>query len=89
MDKNGNRTGVADMLEFSTKHEYIAGARSFFSPAMRNGVLQGARSNGDIVRFEPSTGYFGIMRSGKISTFFKPNGNEYERYEYFLKNLEN
>jgi len=55
---------------------------------MRDGVLQGIRSNGDIIRYEQATGYFGVMRNGKISTFFRPDGDEYDRYKYFVDAIE-
>ncbi|MFC3195963.1 hypothetical protein ACFODZ_17060 [Marinicella sediminis] len=51
---------------------YIAAARSFWAPNSRNGVMQDTRSSdGAIIRFEPSTGYVGVMQEGSISTFFR------------------
>jgi filamentous hemagglutinin len=39
------------------------------------------------LRFEPSTGYFGVMRNGKINTFFRPDGDAAARLKYFKDQL--
>ncbi len=77
----------ADMPEFSSLDSYVSAAKSFWSPAMREGALQGTRADGSILRFEPSTGYFGVMRNGKINTFFRPEGDAGVRLKYFQEQL--
>ncbi|GAB0069186.1 hypothetical protein IBA8402_49540 [Pseudomonas syringae] len=37
--------------------------------------------------FEPSTEYFGVMREGKINTFFRPSGNAAAQLKYFKDQL--
>ena len=73
--------GGADLPEFSSFREYRSAARSFFSGGPGKGVEQGARANGDMIRFHPSTGHFGVMSpDGIIRTFFRPDNPQ----QYFL-----
>jgi len=73
--KNGKLTvkpGGADLPEFTSLAEYRQAARRFFS-GPGDGLQQGVRANGDIVRFNPKTGHFGVMsQDGVIRTFFRP-----------------
>ncbi len=49
-------------------------------------LLEGVRANGDIVRFDPSTGYFGVRSpDGTIRTFFRPDGDASARLQYFYE----
>ncbi len=78
LGKKGNvkaKPGGADVPEFASYDAYVGAASSFWSPSARKGILEGTRADGSILRFEPSTGYFGVMRNGKISTFFRPDGD--------------
>ncbi|WDE06523.1 hypothetical protein SG34_006280 [Thalassomonas viridans] len=81
------KPGGADVPEFTSYDAYISAARSFWSPSVRSGVLQGTRADGSILRFEQSTGYFGVMRNGKISTFFRPDGDAAAQLKYFKDQL--
>lgn len=77
----------ADLPEFSLLDSYVSAARSFWAPSARGGILQGTRADGSILRFEPATGYFGVMRNGKINTFFRPSGDAAAQLEYFKGQL--
>lgn len=71
------------MPEFSSFGEYRSTARSFMSGGAGEDVLEGFRLNGDILRFDPTTQYFGVMsREGIIRTFFRPESQNYF-YEQF------
>lgn len=84
LGKNGKvslKAGGADLPMYKSLDEYVSGAQQFF---VRNGsnILTKTRSNGDILRFETNTGYFGVRGSnGTIKTFFKPDNG----IDYFLK----
>ncbi|HUZ23326.1 MAG TPA: hypothetical protein VMV07_06125, partial [Streptosporangiaceae bacterium] len=75
--RNGSATvkaGGADMPEFGSFSEYRAAARQFMGGGTPSGVMEGIRSNGDLLRFDPSSGYFGIQSGGGvIRTFFRPD----------------
>jgi RHS repeat-associated protein len=74
----------ADLAQLSTFGEYRAAARSFMNGPPGEGVLQGLRSNGDIVRLDPKTGDFGLLsREGTIRTFFRPDDPVKYFYEQF------
>ncbi|WP_241088464.1 filamentous hemagglutinin N-terminal domain-containing protein [Pseudomonas viridiflava] len=77
----------ADMPEFTSLDSYVSAARSFWSPSARSGIQQGVRADGSTLRFEPSTGYFGVMRNGKINTFFRPDGDAAAQLKYFKDQL--
>lgn len=78
------KPGGPDTPEFGSVREYVAAARAFHSGAPGEGVLEGVRKNGDVVRFDPKTGYFGIRtQSGVIRTFFRPEGDATARMGYF------
>jgi hypothetical protein len=50
--------------------------------ATPSGVLLGIRSGGDLVRFDPVSGYFGIRSASRvIRTFFHPD----EHIDYFFR----
>jgi len=70
------KPGGADMPEFTSFSTYRSTARSFFDPTPSPGVLQGYRADGDLLRVDPSTGYFGVLSpNGTIRTFFRPDGD--------------
>ncbi|ODJ94837.1 hypothetical protein BB779_16465 [Pseudomonas viridiflava] len=77
----------ADMPEFTSLDSYVSAARSFWSPSARSGFQQGLRADGSTLRFEPSTGYFGVMRNGKMNTFFRPDGDAAAQLKYFKDQL--
>ena len=77
----------ADVPEFISYDSYVSAARSFWAPSTRAGIHQGIRADGSVLRFEPSTGYFGVMRNGKINTFFRPDGDAAARLKYFKDQL--
>lgn len=89
--KNGEsltKPGGPDMPEFGSFGEYIDAARSFLSGPAADGVMQVIRASGDLVRFDPSTGYFGVLSSDQvIRTFFRPDGNEAQQLQYFLEQI--
>jgi filamentous hemagglutinin len=54
--------------------DYERLASDFLTGPLATGVLEKTRANGDIVRFDPATQLFGIIRpNGIIRTFFKPD----------------
>jgi pyocin large subunit-like protein len=72
------------MPEFSNFEEYRSAARAFMGGEGDEGVLQGVRSGGDLVRLNPKSGYFGVRDSrGVIRTFFRPAGGPQQWLEYF------
>jgi RHS repeat-associated protein len=70
-DHGSDFTGVSNALE------YVAEAQSFLrSPPP--GTLTRMRSNGDVVRYQPSSNTFGVMdSSGAPRTFFKPDPSQH------------
>ena len=74
------KVGGADLPEFGSFAEYRAAARSFMS-GPGEGTLQGFRAGGDLLRFDPANGYFGVLSpQGVIRTFFRPDAG----IDYFL-----
>lgn len=62
--------------DFGAKNtlEYQAQADKFLTASKPAGVLEKARPNGDIVRYNPSTDEFGVVSSGgSIRTYYKPD----------------
>ena len=62
--------------DFGAKNtlEYQAQADKFLTASKPAGVLEKARTNGDIVRYNPSTDEFGVVSSGgSIRTYYKPD----------------
>ncbi len=62
--------------DFGAKNtlEYQAQADKFLTALKPAGVLEKARPNGDIVRYNPSTDEFGVVSSGgSIRTYYKPD----------------
>jgi hypothetical protein len=53
------KVGGADVAKFSTFAEYRSVARSFMSGGGGPGVLNGMK-DGNLLRFDPSTGYLGL-----------------------------
>ncbi|GAB2796547.1 hypothetical protein [Amycolatopsis magusensis] len=77
------KKGGADMPEFLNFAEYRTAARSMMGAGRPNGVLEAFRANGDVLRVNPQTGYFGIRtKEGVIRTFFRPDGDP---LAYFIK----
>ena len=83
-------------LEFSPSFAdpaaYENAAVDFMTQAERSGLHEGIRwSDGSILRVDESTGWFGVMRNGKINTFFIPNpatNGGFSPVEYFLKQID-
>jgi pyocin large subunit-like protein len=49
-----------------------------------DGVLEATRPGGDLLRFDPKSGYFGVRDpSGGIRTFFRPRGGPQDWLDYF------
>ncbi|EJM15810.1 hemagluttinin repeat protein, partial [Pseudomonas sp. GM18] len=62
--------------DFGAKNtlEYQAQADKFLTASKPAGVLEKARPNGDIVRYNPGTDEFGVVSSGgSIRTYYKPD----------------
>jgi hypothetical protein len=84
IDRMGRQSVSAfeiDMPEFGSFKAYMKAARRFHSASPQNGIIEGIRANGDFIRYESQTGYFGVRTAdGVIRTFFRPNGG----LDYFL-----
>src|SRR5262249_16127852 len=82
----GNPTYVgADVPEFTSFPDYAAGARQFMGGGTRDGVLEGIRPGGDLLRLDPESRYFGIRSPvGTIRTFFRPDGGPNDWLQYFF-----
>jgi len=79
------KSGGPDMSEFSSAGEYLSAAQRFLSEPLREGAMEIARKGGDLVRFDPGTGYFGVLSpDGIIRTFFRPDGPLADQIAYFL-----
>jgi RHS repeat-associated protein len=75
---------TADLPEFSSFPEYRSAARAFMGGGAEEGVLEGVRPGGDLVRLDPKSGYFGVRSSGGvIRTFFRPTGGPQQWLEYY------
>lgn len=73
------------MPEFGSFGAYRAAARQFTGGGTPSGVLEGIRSGGDLVRFDPASGYLGIRSAdGVIRTFFSPD----EGIDYFFRQFQ-
>lgn len=58
----------------TTPADYEQQADTFLNGPKSSGVLEKMRSNGDVVRYNPSTEEFGIVRQdGTIRSYFKPD----------------
>lgn len=78
------KLGGPDLPEFRTLDDYVSAARSFHHGPPGDGVLEGVRKNGDFVRYDPDSGYFGVRSpDGTIRTFFRPDGDAATRLQYF------
>jgi hypothetical protein len=84
--RNGKATvkaGGADVPEFATFADYRNAARSFMSGSGGSGTLNGFK-DGNLLRFDPSTGYFGVLSNkGVVRTFFRPDDGIAYFYEQF------
>ena len=77
---------------FANPAEYENGAVDFMTEPERSGLHEGLRSRDNaILRVDDSTGWFGVMRDGRINTFFipdpaKPGGAS--PVDYFLQQID-
>jgi hypothetical protein len=56
-----------------TPAEYQEQADRFLTGSKEPGVLEKARANGDVIRYNPSTDEFGVVsKNGAIRTYYKP-----------------
>jgi pyocin large subunit-like protein len=63
-----------------TQEQYLQGARELLDAPVGNEVLEKRRSNGDILRYRPSTAEFAVKATdGRIRTYFKAD------YQYWLR----
>jgi hypothetical protein len=61
-------------LEAPTPDEYAQQAGGFLKGNARPGTLETIRPNGDIVRYNPTTNEFGVVKAdGTIRTYYKPD----------------
>jgi filamentous hemagglutinin len=57
-----------------TAAEYEARANTFLNGPRGPGVLEKTRPNGDVVRYNPATDEFGVVKpDGTIRTYYKPD----------------
>ena len=69
------------MPEFGSFTAYRLAARKFMGAGKPADAMEGVRAGGDLVRFDPASGYFGIRSpGGVIRTFFRPD----DGINYFL-----
>lgn len=75
-------------LMVTSEHEYEDMADNFLGGALQAPCLEGKRHSGDIVRFNPATGEFGVLgHSGTILTYFKLDPAErVKNLNYFKSN---
>ncbi len=77
MDDDGNLTRTPDMPEYDTDDgfdRYVADSKALMCPdSCPAGVREGTRSDGTLIRYEPSTGKLGMKRNGKIVSYFRPD----------------
>ncbi|WP_221119613.1 hemagglutinin repeat-containing protein [Rhizobium lentis] len=67
-NRHGNDFGAKSAAE------YQAQAKAFLGGPIAPGILEKIRSNGDIVRYNPTTDEFGVVSSGGIiRTYYKPD----------------
>ncbi|WP_259665730.1 hemagglutinin repeat-containing protein [Rhizobium binae] len=67
-NRHGNDFGAKSAAE------YQAQAKAFLGGPITPGILEKTRSNGDIVRYNPTTDEFGVVSSGGIiRTYYKPD----------------
>jgi hypothetical protein len=79
------KAGGADMPELGSFGEYRAAARLIMGGGTPSGVMEGIRSNGDLLRFDPESGYFGARTAGGvIKTFFSPD----DGIDYFYRQFQ-
>lgn len=67
-DRHGGDFGAKDAGDYQSK------AAGFLTGAPKDGVQQFTRKNGDVVRFDPKTNEFGVVKKdGTIKTYYKPD----------------
>jgi hypothetical protein len=77
-----------DIPEFTSFNQYRTAARGFLSGPIGIESLQIVRQSGDVVRFNPSSGWFGVKSNeGTIRTFFRPQGSIVEQLAYFWRQV--
>lgn len=71
-----------------TEAEYLAIADTFLGCPLPAGTYECLRQDGDLVRYNPVTDYFGVLdtRSGCIRTCFKLFGTKAQNLAYFQRN---
>jgi filamentous hemagglutinin len=58
----------------TTAPRYEQMADAFLNGPCGTGVLQKVRANGDVVRYDPATQAFGVVKTdGTIRTYYKPD----------------
>jgi hypothetical protein len=73
--KAGEPDQNPDVPEFASFQQYRTEARRFMGGGLQPGSIEAVRPGGDLVRFDPKSGYFGIRSpQGVIRTFFRPEG---------------
>jgi len=77
---------------FADAGEYENAAVDFMTQGERPGLHEGPRwSDAATLRVDDSTGWFGVIRNGKITTFFIPdpaiNGG-FSPVDYFLNQID-
>jgi RHS repeat-associated protein len=68
-ERHGSDFGASTAVEYETM------ASDFLTGDLQSGVLEGTRPNGDVVRFNPTTDEFGVIKSDglTIKTYYKPD----------------
>jgi hypothetical protein len=72
------------MPEFGNFAGYHAAARQLMGGGTPEGILEGVRPGGDLIRLDPKSGYFGVRTPDAIiRTFFRPSGGSSDWLHYF------
>lgn len=80
----GKFADPAKLLDHYTRHgasfgatspaQYEQAADAFLNGPLGTGVLQKIRANGDLLRYDPATEAFGVVKpDGTIRTYYKPD----------------
>jgi pyocin large subunit-like protein len=65
------------MPGFLDQNDYVSAARELLAGPAGEGVIEGMRANGDLLRFGRGTQAFGIKSpAGTAKTFFRPDDGE-------------
>ncbi len=72
LEDHFNRHG--DDFGAQSAQEYQQQADNYLTGPLKNGALEKVRQNGDVVRYNPSTGEFGVVSAnGVIRTYYRPD----------------